>query len=458
MTGSLFPEEGPPLSKPSPLDAPLAERIRPQSLDDILGQDAVAEGSLLRRALVRDRLPSLLIWGPPGSGKTTLARVVAQHVGQEFVSFSAVLSGVKEVRQVVAQARELRGRDGVGTILFVDEIHRFNRGQQDAFLPHVEDGTIVLIGATTENPSFHLNAALLSRCLLLTLGPVPEDALVNIGQRALDDEERGLGGSGVCVSEDALRLIARTSHGDARSMLNRLEALVEAASLDGASTHALSPDDVEKLLARKLSYHDRAGDRHFDLTSAFHKSIRGGDPQATLYWLARMIEGGEEPLYVARRLVRIASEDIGLADPAALQIALAAKEAYRFLGTPEGELALAEAAVYLATAPKSNAVYAAFNEARTEIRAGEVHDPPLSLRNAPTTLMKQLGYGKGYLYPHDFDEAVADQDYLPDGLRGRTWYQPSPFGHEKEVARRMEVWRRMLEDRGGAGEGTDAGG
>lgn len=332
-------------------------------------------------------------------------------------------------------------------MLFVDEIHRFNKSQQDAFLPHVEDGTIVLVGATTENPSFHLNAALLSRCVVLTLEPLSEEALVEIAARALQDPERGLGTRGVSLAPPALALIARTSHGDARSLLNRLEALVESVVADGEAATELTEKDVEKLLARKLVYHDRAGDEHFNLISALHKSIRGGDPQATLYWLVRLLDGGEDPLYLARRLVRIATEDVGLADPRALEVALAAKEAFRFLGSPEGELALAEAAVYLATAPKSNAVYAALGALMKEVRDGAVHPVPLHLRNAPTKLMKQLDHGKGYLYPHDFDGAVADQCYLPEALKGRVWYEPSPFGHEKEVARRMEYWRSLLQER-----------
>ena len=452
MSGDLFPEARAGAAAEVPPDAPLAERLRPRTLDEIVGQPAVAEGSLLRRALERDRLPSILLWGPPGSGKTTIARAVAAHVGEDFAAFSAVLSGVKEVRAVVAEARRTRADSGRGTVLFVDEIHRFNKSQQDAFLPHVEDGTIVLVGATTENPSFHLNAALLSRCLVLTLDPLSEESLVAIAERALEDEDRGLGAHGVALAPEALLGLARTSHGDARSLLNRLEALAEAAVAGGQTGQPLDEETTEKLLAKKLAYHDRAGDEHFNLISAFHKSIRGGDPQATLYWLARMLDGGEDPLYLARRIVRIAAEDIGLADPPALQMALAATEAYRFLGSPEGELALVQAAVYLATAPKSNAVYAAFGAVAGDIKDGAVHPVPLHIRNAPTTLMKQLGYGKGYVYPHDFDESVAEQSYLPDALRGRSWYEPSPFGHEKEIGRRMEYWAKLLKGRGGAEE------
>ena len=447
MSGELFPELRPSASEQTPPDAPLAERLRPRTLDEIVGQSTVAEGSLLRRAIERDRLPSILLWGPPGSGKTTIARAVAAQVGQDFVAFSAVLSGVKEVRAVVAEARLRRADSGRGTVLFVDEIHRFNKSQQDAFLPHVEDGTLVLIGATTENPSFHLNAALLSRCLVLTLDPLSEDAMVAIATRALGDSDRGLGEHDVHLLPEALQALARTSHGDARSLLNRLEALAEAAVAAGQTGAPLDEATIEKLTAKKLAYHDRAGDEHFNLISAFHKSIRGGDPQASLYWLARMLDGGEDPMYLARRIVRIAAEDIGLADPQALQLALAAKETYRFLGTPEGELALAQASVYLATAPKSNAVYGAFDAVMGDIKGGAVHPVPLHIRNAPTTLMKQLGYGKGYVYPHDFDEGVTNQSYLPDELHGRVWYEPSPFGHEKEIARRMEYWARLLQER-----------
>jgi putative ATPase len=420
--------------------APLAERMRPRTLEEIVGQRALEHGSPLSLLLRAGRTPSLLFWGPPGSGKTTTARLVAGVVKREFRALSAVTAGVKEVRAAIEDARALRS-EGRGVFLFVDEIHHFNRSQQDALLPHVEDGTVVFGGATTENPSFHVNAALLSRCTVVELEPLGEDALGTIARRALEDRERGLGSSGVALDAEALALLVQTSHGDARSLLNRLEALTEAARAgSGGRPVQVDRDAAARLLATKRPAYDKSGDRHYDYVSALHKSIRGGDPQAALYYLARMLDGGEAPLYVGRRLVRIATEDVGLADPRALRVALDAVETFRFLGSPEGELALAEAAVYLATAPKSNAVYAAFGAVKAEIAAGAVHEPPPYLKNAPTKLMAQLGRGRGYLYPHDFADGAVDQDYLPPPLRGRTWYEPSPYGEEKEIARRMRWW------------------
>ena len=411
--------------------------MRPRAIEEIVGQPALAADAPLSLLLKSGRMPSLLFWGPPGSGKTTLARLVAGRIGRDFLPLSAVAAGVKEVRAAVDAAREARV-DGRGTLLFVDEIHHFNRAQQDALLPHVEDGTIVFAGATTENPSFHVNAALLSRCTVVVLEALSTDALIVIARRALADGERGLGGRGVRLDDEAIRLLAATSHGDARSLLNRLESLVEAAA--SAGVRAVDANTAERLGGAKRPAYDKSGDNHYDFVSALHKSIRGGDPQATLYYLVRMLDGGEPPLYVGRRLVRIAAEDIGLADPQAIRIALDAVETFKFLGSPEGELALAEAAVYLATAPKSNAVYAAFAAVKAELAAGGVHDPPAHLKNAPTKLMSALGRGKGYLYPHDFDEATVDQEYLPAALKGRAWYVPSPYGHEKDVGRRMRWW------------------
>ena len=415
--------------------------MRPRTLEGVLGQEATAEGSLLRRALEHGRLSSMVLWGPPGSGKPTLARVLAGRTGDAFETFSAVLSGVADVRRVVAAARERRVREGRGTVLFVDEIHRFNRAQQDAFLPHVEAGTITLVGATTENPSFHLNAALLSRCLVIALDPLPEEALTAIAERALVDRELGLGGHGIRLDEESIAHLARSSHGDARSLLTRLEAVVEAAVVAAGPDRQLGLEEVERLTATKAIYHDRAGEAHFNLVSAFHKSVRGDDPQAALYWLARMLEGGEEPLFVCRRMVRIAAEDIGLADPRAIEVALAATEAYRFLGSPEGELALVNAALYLACAPKSVASYRAHGEVVREIREGAVHPVPLHIRNAPTRVMKELGYGAGYAYPADDPAAAASQTYLPPELAGREWYRPSDQGLEERIARRLVAWR-----------------
>ena len=425
---------------------PLAERMRPRNFGECLGQPALAGGSPLMRTLAGGHVPSLLLVGPPGCGKTTVARLLADSTELSFVAFSAVLSGVKEVREVVAQARALRTAKGTGTLLFVDEIHRFNKAQQDAFLPHVEDGTLVLVGATTENPSFHVNAALLSRCLVVVLGPLDVEALVELGCRALADAERGvLGGCGLDAA--AMQLLAQGSHGDARAFLNRLEALLAAALAENATPRVLDVGVVERLATVKPAAHDRGGDEHHGQISALHKAVRGGDPDGALYWLARMLEAGEDPHYLLRRMTRMAAEDIGLADPPALSLAASAVAGFDLLGRPEGDLLLAELAVYLATAPKSNAVYMAYGAVTKALRAGAVHPVPPHLRNAPTPFMKQLGWGKGYQYPHDFDDAVADQSYLPDALRGTRWYEPAPYGFEKEIAKRLEWWRKVVAQR-----------
>ena len=439
MTGGLF--ELPPPPEPPKEAMPLAERMRPRSIDEILGQEATRDGALLRSLIDGGRLPSLLLWGPPGCGKTSLARLLADVTGLSFLPFSAVLGGVKELRERIDEARQLLRR-GTRALLFVDEIHHFSKSQQDALLPHVESGLVTLVGATTENPSFHVNAALLSRCTVVPLKAVPEADLAELARRALVDVDRGLGRFAITLDPVTLGTLVATSHGDVRAMLNRLEALVTAAAARGTG-RTVAPDEAARLLADKRLAHDAKGDAHYDLASALQKSIRGGDPQATLYWLARMIEGGEDPLFIARRLVRTASEDIGLADPGALRVALDALEAYRFLGTPEGELALAEAAVYLATAPKSPSVYKAFGEIRAAIAAGKVPPVPAHLRNAPTALAKSLGHGVGYEYPPDLPHAVSDQSYLPPELEGASWYRPSAFGHEKDVARRMAWWDEM---------------
>jgi putative ATPase len=420
--------------------APLADRMRPRSLDEVLGQmHLLGPSRVLRQAIESGALHSMILWGPPGSGKTTLASLMAHITGARFVAFSAVLSGVKEIREVVAQAHLERSRHGAPTILFVDEIHRFNRAQQDAFLPHVESGTIVLIGATTENPSFEVNSALLSRCRVYVLEPLGEDDLVRLLRRALEDRERGLGTLGAEASDDGLRLIARLANGDARTALNVLEVAVTLAPRTGAR-RTITEAEIRDAAQKKTLLYDKSGEEHYNLISALHKSLRDSDADASLYWLTRMLEAGEDPLYIARRLVRFASEDIGNADPAALRLTLDAKEAYHFLGSPEGELALAQATLYLALAPKSNAVYVAYGKARDDVRERPAEPVPLHIRNAPTDLMRDLGYARDYRYAHDAPGARVDQEHLPESLRGRRYYHPTERGLEAELGRRLAEW------------------
>jgi putative ATPase len=442
---SLFDEDpaaGPAASAP----APLAERMRPRTLDEFVGQEAlVGPGRPLRRAIEDDRLQSIILWGPPGTGKTTLARLIATVTRAHFISFSAVLAGIKEIRTVMAEAEEARRRLGRRTILFVDEIHRFNKSQQDAFLPRVEAGDIVLIGATTENPSFEVNSALLSRSKVYVLKALGAPQIVTIARRALEDRERGLGALGIGADDDALAGLARYANGDARIALNVLETAAASAGAGGRIDVALVADLAQN---RALLY-DKTGEEHFNLISALHKSMRNSDPDATVYWLARMVEAGEDPMYIARRLVRFASEDIGNADPRALITAIAAKDAVHFLGMPEANTALAQAAIYLAVAAKSNAVYRAYTEA-AEAAAREVAEPvPLHLRNAPTRLMKDLEYGKGYRYAHDEPEGIAaGMDCLPPAHAGRRFYEPTERGLEAEIKKRLEGLRKARDASG----------
>ena len=465
-SGHLFESPTPEPSSPA---APLAERMRPRTFDELVGQqELLAPGQPLRGAIERDALQSIILWGPPGTGKTTIARLIATVTRAHFIAFSAVLSGIKEIKAVMAEAQAAHRELGRRTILFVDEIHRFNKAQQDAFLPRVEAGDIVLIGATTENPSFEVNAALLSRSKVFVLQPLTPEETAVILRRALDDPERGFGDASLAADDEAIAALARHANGDARVALNLLELAATLAGRPAAGTAGKdnaadgndavvvdAPDEgtagsgridlalLARAIQRRTLLYDKSGEEHFNLISALHKSLRNSDPDAGVYWLARMIEAGEEPLYIARRLVRFASEDVGNADPNALTVAVAAKEAVHFVGMPEGNTALAQAVTYLATAPKSNAVYTAYNRAAADAHEQAAEPVPLHLRNAPTRLMKDQGYGHGYAYAHDDPDGVTGMDCLPPALAGRRYYRPIARGYEKEVARRLDAWRAL---------------
>ncbi len=420
--------------------APLATRMRPRSLDELIGQEHIlGPDTLLRKAIEADKLSSLILWGPPGAGKTTLARIIASTTRASFDAVSAVTSGVADLRRAISDAQDRLGMRGERTVMFIDEIHRFNKAQQDSILPHVEDGTVILIGATTENPSFEVNAPLLSRSRVITLRALADDDIVTIARRALVDRERGLGVEGLQMDDDALGLLANMANGDARFALNTLELASTGVGEDRRITESL----VQEAAQRRAATYDKGGDDHYDAISALHKTLRGSDANAAIYWLARMLERGDDPLYVARRLVRFASEDVGLADPQALELAMAAQQAVHFIGMPEGALALAELTVYLALAPKSNAVYRAYSEARADVEKTRNDPVPIHLRNAPTTFMKDAGFGKGYKYAHDFEGGIVGQQNLPDNINGRQYYVPTDRGFERDLSRRIERIREI---------------
>ena len=438
---SLFPSL--PADDAPSTNQPLAERMRPRTLDEFIGQEnLLGPGKPLRIQIESDNLGSMLFWGPPGCGKTTLARLIARLTKSDFVPFSAVLAGIKEIKDVMAAA-QFKSRSGHRTIVFVDEVHRFNKSQQDAFLPYVEAGHITFIGATTENPSFEVISPLLSRTKVYVLESLTTPQIVQLLRRALDDKDRGLGKENLRSSEEILFRIASFANGDARAAYNTLELCARSAKPNPQGVRVIDEKLLEDVLQRKLLRYDKSGEEHYNLISALHKSVRNSDPDATLYWLARMLESGEDPLYLARRMVRMASEDIGLAEPGALAVTLAAKDAFDFLGAPEGNLALAQAAVYLSLAPKSNAVYTAYGDVMDDVHRTEADPVPLHLRNAATPLMENIGYGKGYKYAHNFEEKVTDMSCLPENLAGRSWYSPTDQGFEQRLRARLDEIRKL---------------